>query len=404
MRVRNNALAFWCLVATTACSNGGDAVIPDGSAIVTPEIDATLGATDGSGGSGGVRSQKDAAVGSGGSPVGSDGPAPVGNKLLGATCGSNSECANSQCVDNVCCGVAVCGTCSVCAAKTGACQPVEKGSSDPGTCETGRACDGMGACKQAAGIECVDDAQCATGACTDGYCCNQPCKDSCQTCGGTTKGTCQPLLSGPDNNATSRCIGDYACYENPSQAGQSVCRKPDGKTCGNPDQCISAVCSAFSIDDDRDSFGSDSKTKRMLCGAMPPAGLAARGGDCNDGEANVRPNQTAFFKAPIPGGQGYDYNCDKREEQEQPATTYWRTNGFDRTNDVPGCGIFLFRLWEASSCSRYDCAEKCTFPTDRCVFPCPNCQQFSGCNAENCNHLCNCDFFPVNEPVAQGCR
>ena len=45
-------------------------------------------------------------------------------------------------------------------------------------------------------------------------------------------------------------------------------------------------------------------------------GISDCGGDCDDSDPNVFPNQTAFFDVPSNGS--FDYNCDNTVEQEYP--------------------------------------------------------------------------------------
>lgn len=59
---------------------------------------------------------------------------------------------------------------------------------------------------------CTTDAQCFTGHCIDGYCCNTVCDDLCYACNtaltGATNGVCAPVstLVGSDTTATQQCI------------------------------------------------------------------------------------------------------------------------------------------------------------------------------------------------------
>jgi hypothetical protein len=45
-------------------------------------------------------------------------------------------------------------------------------------------------------------------------------------------------------------------------------------------------------------------------GDTPPAGFVADNTDCDDGDANAHPGQTAFFPTTSAGVHTFDYNCD----------------------------------------------------------------------------------------------
>jgi hypothetical protein len=265
-----------------------------------------------------------------------------------------------------------------------------------------------GRANRAQRLDVVDDAQCASGYCIDGVCCNSPCRGTCETCGGETKGVCLPLQSGQDTNATVTCSGDFACFADPAKATASVCKLPDGKTCGSASQCRSGACTKFFVDGDLDGFGSGSKAQRSLCGTSAPAGLSLKDGDCNDSEAQVYPGQTKYFQTPIPGTQGYDYNCDNASEPEHPTSVFWRSGGFDSSNSIPECGGFRLREWEVQCNNRDECTGQCSIPSDRCVFPCVGCSNISGCDSQECNLGCErsglCFFSPLNAVVYQLCR
>jgi hypothetical protein len=52
---------------------------------------------------------------------------------------------------------------------------------------------------KANGVGCLTNAECGTGFCTDGVCCNEKCDDVCVSCNGaTTKGTCTPYAANTD--------------------------------------------------------------------------------------------------------------------------------------------------------------------------------------------------------------
>jgi len=49
-------------------------------------------------------------------------------------------------------------------------------------------------------------------------------------------------------------------------------------------------------------------------------GVCVETGDCNDGDPNVRPGQTAYFTSPRPDDGSFDYNCNGADDKEFEAT------------------------------------------------------------------------------------
>jgi hypothetical protein len=80
---------------------------------------------------------------------------------------------------------------------------------------------------------CTVGAQCASGFCVDGACCNRPCDGACESCGLTGKiGVCSPIRNATDDS----CDGDSICD------GSSECRKVLGKVCAFSSECASGHC------------------------------------------------------------------------------------------------------------------------------------------------------------------
>lgn len=125
-------------------------------------------------------------------------PVGKGTPCQGGKCDGNGQC--SGCLDPM----ADCPPkeCSVASCAAGACSyaPAQKGT----PCSDGKACDGAGKCSLGAlGAPCDGGAQCASGSCVLGHCCET---DSCPSCKSCTTGTCKP----DDNLSCYDCGGPDA--------------------------------------------------------------------------------------------------------------------------------------------------------------------------------------------------
>ncbi len=122
------------------------------------------------------------------------------------SCAFGAECTSGFCVDGVCCDTACNGTCQACTA-------ARKGSGADGTCGAippGK--DPKDACASFQGAPCTDGAECATGRCVDGVCCDTACTGQCEACNveGST-GVCVPVLGTPHGSRTPCDAGDGVC-------------------------------------------------------------------------------------------------------------------------------------------------------------------------------------------------
>ena len=80
---------------------------------------------------------------------------------------------------------------------------------------------------------CTVAAQCASGFCVDGVCCDAACDGACQSCAQTGKvGTCAPVKNATDD----ACTGGSTC----DAAG--ACRRSLGQSCSAGNQCATGSC------------------------------------------------------------------------------------------------------------------------------------------------------------------
>src|SRR5690606_29232871 len=141
----------------------------------------------------------------------------------------------------------------VCRASTGGCDPAEFCSgngvscpSDTASCPMGQYCAGANCQpKQANGSSCSSDAQCNSGFCVDGVCCNTACNGACDACNLTGNvGTCSfspattvcRASAGPCD-AIETCSGtSAACPADAFLPQTTVCRASAG-VCDVAEQC-----------------------------------------------------------------------------------------------------------------------------------------------------------------------
>ncbi|HZS40215.1 MAG TPA: putative metal-binding motif-containing protein [Polyangia bacterium] len=168
----------------------------------------------------------------------------LGNCKLanGQLCPSGGgTCASGNCVDGVCCSASSCATCQACnvSGMAGNCQNQPLGPGN-GCSGAGQACNGAGACKEANGQGCgTDGTLCATGHCVDTVCCSLAACGTCQTCDGTSPGSCTNAPVGPGTGCNG--VGQ-ACD------GMGNCKQANGTSCGVDNtvcatgHCTETVC------------------------------------------------------------------------------------------------------------------------------------------------------------------
>ncbi len=207
-------------------------------------------------------------------------------KKNGQSCADASECESGFCASGYCCASACAGACDECSSNPGVCTLVPAGGAGspscapyacsgadnacPTTCAadtdcaSGDYCNASGACagQRAQGSPCVAGAECLSGFCVDGVCCDAACTGECEACtgalkGGGADGTCGAVSDGTDpdgdcapfvcsgGSCLSTCATDVdcaaglACFPVLDLCAQ---RQSDGVPCAKNGQCQSGFC------------------------------------------------------------------------------------------------------------------------------------------------------------------
>ncbi|MBW2527656.1 MAG: hypothetical protein JRI23_25970, partial [Deltaproteobacteria bacterium] len=155
----------------------------------------------------------------------------VPKKGIGASCTYNHECSSTHCADDVCCNTACAGACDECDTGTvGTCEAMADGEPGtptcspylcdgtnptcPGTCSVNADCANgfwcnAGSCDpvKAQGAGCGVDDECASGFCTDNFCCDSRCYSTCEACSAAKT----PSPNGTCDYVTERTDPDGEC-------------------------------------------------------------------------------------------------------------------------------------------------------------------------------------------------
>ncbi|HYP89969.1 MAG TPA: hypothetical protein VEQ59_17490 [Polyangiaceae bacterium] len=181
-----------------------------------------------------------------GGATGGDGDDTWTYAHFGSTCRDESDCDGQACVDGVCCQDKQCGTCEACSEQTGTCQPITSADDENGGCSGDHTCDASGACAPSFGQDCRKDADCASGHCSDGVCCDEACDGACQTCTQQGhEGRCS-LVEGAA--AHGSCPGKGTCSSRCDGKQADCTPVPEGLDCGT--SCAEAVLTTKTCDAD----------------------------------------------------------------------------------------------------------------------------------------------------------
>jgi hypothetical protein len=228
---------------------------------------------------------------------------PLGN---GVACKADGECGSFACTDGVCCDVACRGACMACdvAGKLGTCSPISgaprashatcspyatcsatTAGACAAACATDADCDATGYCagttcvaRKGNAASCARNAECASGACADGVCCNQACDGACEACAETgSTGTCV-AVTGKPRGARPACsgLGVYGtCGAQCLGVDRKACAYPSNVTPCSADACATGVETHRRVCDGVGRCGDVPKA----CGAFACAGATCRS-DC----------------------------------------------------------------------------------------------------------------------------
>jgi hypothetical protein len=195
---------------------------------------------------------------------GTDNQCPVicsGSSITSGLCGTASgaigKCASATACPNgnICSsGTACASDCSgsgSCAANYycdgAACQSGSSCTSAPG-CKTGFYCDtGSGTCKSEGGLGtgCSGNAQCTSGFCVDGVCCNNQCGGACMACNlSGSPGTCSPVTSGADSQCPASCSGSSITNGQCGAPSGGIGKCASATACPNGNICSSGTACA----------------------------------------------------------------------------------------------------------------------------------------------------------------
>jgi hypothetical protein len=255
------------------------------------------------------------------------------------TGGSNGTCSNviagadfdDECPDD---GAASCDRNGLCNG-AGACQLYASGTAcltttcTAGT-QTGYACNGLGACDpnvttpcapyvcgaSACNTTCTDDAgcvsshycsagsscdpdepngaacnraaQCQSGNCVDGFCCEAPCAGVCQACSqaktGGANGACLPVTAGTDPDSECPDDGAASCDRNGLCSGSGACAIYTSSTACGATTCVGTTLTGYTCNGTGDCVsGSSGDCTPYLCGASACKTSCADDADCVTG-------------------------------------------------------------------------------------------------------------------------
>lgn len=213
------------------------------------------------------------------------------------------------------------------------------GAVDDEVTDAGSACGAdTGAC--AAGVEtCVGGSLTCVGAITP---IAETCNGSDDDCDGTTDegnpgggATCGTSSVGRCELGAMTCTAGALACVGAVDARTERCDGIDDDCDGVTDE---GVLITFYRDGDGDGFGST-----PLDACSMPSGYVSMGGDCDDGDADAFPGQTAFFSSSRSSG-GFDYDCSGTATVETGSfsgscgSTLFTCDGRGYTGSVPACG------------------------------------------------------------------
>lgn len=104
-------------------------------------------------------------------------------------------------------------------------------------------------CGKPTGQNCQAPADCATGYCVSGFCCDSPCAGTCFACAaaytGSANGSCAPVRAGMDPANQCTRASDSSCGNDGDCDGSGNCRKFDSKTVCQAETCAAGTATAL---------------------------------------------------------------------------------------------------------------------------------------------------------------
>lgn len=198
-------------------------------------------------------------------------------RILASTCDGKGICVSGSTLS---CAPFLCGTDGNCRATC----------TDNNQCLPGNACAGGSCGKKPPGAACTKTADCESGFCEQGVCCNTSCNGKCRSCAlPGSQGSCTNVPDGQDTldqcdvDATSTCGNDGMCN------GLGACRKY-----GNATVCGAPSCSGTTATTARTCNGSGQcqsastiGCEPFACGATECRTTCTSAMDCAPGSACV---------------------------------------------------------------------------------------------------------------------
>ncbi|HEY4188594.1 MAG TPA: hypothetical protein VGP07_26220 [Polyangia bacterium] len=186
-----------------------------------------------------------------------------------------SQCADEDCTTDVYTGPSTCNGSSQCIKPTALpCNPYHCNANKCfGACTTNDQCVAPNICgqdgnisscgKKAQGLDCSTDAECGTGHCAQGKCCDTACTGACKACNlNASPGVCSDVQSGTDP--------------------QGLCAATAATTCGTTGMCAAGQCAKFST-------STVCKPASCVAGG-PPSSAAVPQSKCDGNGACVTPS------------------------------------------------------------------------------------------------------------------
>ncbi len=197
----------------------------------------------------------------------------VGVATVAASCAGDGRCSAAQTVacPNGCEGALCAG--DACAAN--------------GDCRAGERCiAGTCAPQGEAGATCSSAADCGSGYCVDGVCCDRACDGQCEACDGAEPGVCAPV-SGAPRGSRAPCTSDGSACGGACDGKRALgCAYPVGTVCA-AGSCEAGDGEAVATTESQcNGSGRCPAPRQQVCGALGCD--AKRGlcdGDCADGRA-----------------------------------------------------------------------------------------------------------------------